>query len=224
MLRSAMKFTAVALLAAGLMACDDKPDTTPTPPPPDSKPTVAANPSGIAPETQVVKGSQPQATWPANGVDVSLLAGKVGFHLPTGFSNQTEQSGIANTKQSRTQLFLDSQTRQLAVTSEVTPPPGEALDTSDAAFAGISKGLLTGLGNQYQDIKTTSEQTLTLHGQRFRRMDTEQSVRGQPVLASTLFTVIDKKVVTLQVVTPVKNSEAHSALVKTITDSLTVKG
>ncbi|MDU6410518.1 MAG: DUF1795 domain-containing protein [Yersiniaceae bacterium] len=224
MLKSAMKFTAVALLAAGLMACDDKPDTTPTPPPPATKPTVAANPSSVAPETQVVQGSQPAPVAPANGVDVSLVTGKIGFHLPAGFSDQTQQAGIANTEQSHTQLFIDSHSRQLAVTSEVVPPPGQVIDTSDEAFAGLSKGLLSGLSNQYQDIKKTDEKTLTLGGQRFRRMDTEQRVKGQPVLASTLFTVLDKKVITLQVVTPVNNGAAHETLMKSITDSLKVKG
>ncbi len=41
MLNTLAKLTAVAVLAMGLAACDNKDDTKPAVPPPDTKPTVA---------------------------------------------------------------------------------------------------------------------------------------------------------------------------------------
>lgn len=213
MLKSAMKFTAVLVLAGGLMACDNKPDSNPEPTPPPGKPMV---------EQQAAPAQKAQQVAPAGGIRVALLQDKMSFHLPEGFSDQSQQTGVKNTPESVTQLFIDVNSRQLVVTSEVIPPSSELLDNSDASYQGLSKGLMSGLSNQYENIQKTNENSLTLDGQRFERLDTIQSVKGQKVVAATLFTIQNKKVVTLQIVTPADREDDHNKLVQNIIDTLKV--
>lgn len=69
MLKTIAKFTAVAVVAIGLAACDNKDDTKPAVPKPDTKPTVTQP----APPPAVVE-TQPA---PAPGLKVLLQKGSI---------------------------------------------------------------------------------------------------------------------------------------------------
>ena len=205
MLNTLAKLTAVAVLAIGLAACDNKDDTKPAVPPPDTKPTVT-QPAPPPPA--------PVETPPAPpGLNVSLQKGKITFELPPGFSDQTLNSGIVNDSTSTIQRFLDGKSRQSAVSSEVIPPDGMKINTS----------AITVLAERYQNIQTTKEENFTVGKQKFRRVDTEQTVNGQKVVSTLVLTVFNKRVVTLQMLSPAKTPEVHQALVQRIIDTLAVK-
>ena len=215
MLKTIAKFTAVAVLAAGLAACDNKDDTRPEIPKPDPKPTVTQP----APPPQAVE--TPPATPP--GLKVSMQKGKITFELPPGFSDQTENSGIVNDSQSTIQRFLDGKSRQSTVSSEVIPPDGMKLNGSDKMLKDLTQSMLTELADRYQNIRTTKEENFTVGKQKFHRLDTEQSVSGQKVVSTIMLTVFNKRVVTLQMLSPAKTPEAHQALVQKIIDTLAVQ-
>ncbi|CAI1191331.1 Uncharacterised protein [Serratia liquefaciens] len=215
MLKTIAKFTAVAVLAAGLAACDNKDDTKPEIPKPDPKPTVTQP----APPPQAVE--TPPATPP--GLKVSMQKGKITFELPPGFSDQTENSGIVNDSQSTIQRFLDGKSRQSTVSSEVIPPDGMKLNGSDKMLKDLTQSMLTELADRYQNIRTIKEENFTVGKQKFHRLDTEQSVSGQKVVSTIMLTVFNKRVVTLQMLSPAKTPEAHQALVQKIIDTLAVQ-
>lgn len=215
MLKTIAKFTAVAVLAAGLAACDNKDDTKPEIPKPDPKPTVT-QPAPPPPAVET-----PPATPP--GLKVSMQKGKITFELPPGFSDQTENSGIVNDSQSTIQRFLDGKSRQSTVSSEVIPPDGMKLNGSDKMLKDLTQSMLTELADRYQNIRTTKEENFTVGKQKFHRLDTEQSVRGQKVVSTIMLTVFNKRVVTLQMLSPAKTPEAHQALVQKIIDTLAVQ-
>ncbi|HDU8662875.1 TPA: DcrB-related protein [Serratia liquefaciens] len=215
MLKTIAKFTAVAVLAAGLAACDNKDDTKPEIPKPDPKPTVTQ----LAPPPPAVE--TPPATPP--GLKVSMQKGKITFELPPGFSDQTENSGIVNDSQSTIQRFLDGKSRQSTVSSEVIPPDGMKLNGSDKMLKDLTQSMLTELADRYQNIRTIKEENFTVGKQKFHRLDTEQSVSGQKVVSTIMLTVFNKRVVTLQMLSPAKTPEAHQALVQKIIDTLAVQ-
>ncbi|MBP1132326.1 MULTISPECIES: DcrB-related protein [Serratia] len=215
MLKTIAKFTAVAVVAIGLAACDNKDDTKPAVPKPDTKPTVTQP----APPPAVVE-TQPA---PAPGLKVLLQKGSISFELPPGFSDQTKNSGIINDNKSTIQRFLDGKSRQSTVSSEVIPPDDMKLNTSDKMLKELTQSIITELGDRYQNIQTTKEETFTVGKQKFHRVDTEQSVNGQKVVSTIVLTVFNKRVVTLQMLSPAKTPEAHQALVQRIIDSLAVK-
>ncbi|QDL34526.1 DcrB-related protein [Serratia liquefaciens] len=215
MLKTIAKFTAVAVLAAGLAACDNKDDTKPEIPKPDPKPTVT-QPAPPPPAVET-----PPATPP--GLKVSMQKGKITFELPPGFSDQTENSGIVNDSQSTIQRFLDGKSRQSTVSSEVIPPDGMKLNGSDKMLKDLTQSMLTELADRYQNIRTTKEESFTVGKQKFHRLDTEQSVSGQKVVSTIMLTVFNKRVVTLQMLSPAKTPEAHQALVQKIIDTLAVQ-
>ncbi|HBK4770690.1 TPA: DcrB-related protein [Serratia liquefaciens] len=215
MLKTIAKFTAVAVLAAGLAACDNKGDTKPEIPKPDPKPTVT-QPAPPPPAVET-----PPATPP--GLKVSMQKGKITFELPPGFSDQTENSGIVNDSQSTIQRFLDGKSRQSTVSSEVIPPDGMKLNGSDKMLKDLTQSMLTELADRYQNIRTTKEENFTVGKQKFHRLDTEQSVSGQKVVSTIMLTVFNKRVVTLQMLSPAKTPEAHQALVQKVIDTLAVQ-
>lgn len=215
MLKTIAKFTAVAVVAIGLTACDNKDDTKPAVPKPDTKPTVTQP----APPPPVVE--TPPA--PAPGLKVLLQKGNITFELPPGFSDQTKNSGIINDNKSTIQRFLDGKSRQSTVSSEVIPPDDMKLNTSDKMLKELTQSIITELGDRYQNVQTTKEETFTVGKQKFHRVDTEQSVNGQKVVSTIVLTVFNKRVVTLQMLSPAKTPEAHQALVQRIIDSLAVK-
>ncbi|NLU15693.1 MAG: DcrB-related protein [Serratia liquefaciens] len=215
MLKTIAKFTAVAVLAVGLAACDNKDDAKPEIPKPDPKPTVTQP----APPPPVVE--TPPA--PPPGLKVSMQKGKITFELPPGFSDQTENSGIVNDSQSTIQRFLDGKSRQSTVSSEVIPPDGMKLNGSDKMLKDLTQSMLTELTDRYQNIRTTKEENFTVGKQKFHRLDTEQSVSGQKVVSTIMLTVFNKRVVTLQMLSPAKTPEAHQALVQKVIDTLAVQ-
>jgi hypothetical protein len=97
------------------------------------------------------------------------------------------------------------------------------LNTSDKMLKELTQSIITELGDRYQNIQTTKEETFTVGKQKFHRVDTEQSVNGQKVVSTIVLTVFNKRVVTLQMLSPAKTPEAHQALVQRIIDSLAVK-
>ncbi|CAI1139194.1 Uncharacterised protein [Serratia entomophila] len=215
MLKTIAKLTAVAVLAIGLAACDNKDDAKPEVPKPDTKPTVAQP----APPPPVVE-TKPA---PPPGLSVSLQKGKITFELPPGFSDQTENSGIINDSMSTIQRFLDGRSRQSAVSSEVIPPDGMKLNGSDKMLKELSQSALSVLADRYQNIQTTKEENFTVGKQKFHRVDTEQTISGQKVVSTIMLTVINKRVVTLQMLSPAKAPEVHQALVLRVIDTLAVK-
>jgi len=215
MLKTIAKLTAVAVLAIGLAACDNKDDAKPEVPKPDTKPTVAQP----APPPPVVE-TKPA---PPPGLSVSLQKGKITFELPPGFSDQTENSGIINDSMSTIQRFLDGRSRQSAVSSEVIPPDGMKLNGSDNMLKELSQSALSVLADRYQNIQTTKEENFTVGKQKFHRVDTEQTISGQKVVSTIMLTVINKRVVTLQMLSPAKAPEVHQALVQRVIDTLAVK-
>ena len=215
MLKTIAKLTEVAVLAAGLAACDNKDDTKTEIPKPDPKPTVT-QPAPPPPAVET-----PPATPP--GLKVSMQKGKITFELPPGFSDQTENSGIVNDSQSTIQRFLDGKSRQSTVSSEVIPPDGMKLNGSDKMLKDLTQSMLTELADRYQNIRTTKEENFTVGKQKFHRLDTEQSVSGQKVVSTIMLTVFNKRVVTLQMLSPAKTPEAHQALVQKIIDTLAVQ-
>ncbi|CAI1055658.1 DcrB/PsbP domain-containing protein [Serratia entomophila] len=215
MLKTIAKLTAVAVLAIGLAACDNKDDAKPEVPKPDTKPTVAQP----APPPPVVE-TKPA---PPPGLSVSLQKGKITFELPPGFSDQTENSGIINDSMSTIQRFLDGRSRQSAVSSEVIPPDGMKLNGSDKMLKELSQSALSVLADRYQNIQTTKEENFTVGKQKFHRVDTEQTISGQKVVSTIMLTVINKRVVTLQMLSPAKAPEVHQALVQRVIDTLAVK-
>ncbi|MEE4483469.1 DcrB-related protein [Serratia ficaria] len=212
MLKTIAKFTAVAVLAIGLAACDNQDDAKPEVPKPDTKPTVT-QPAPPAVETPA----------PPPGLSVSLQKGRLTFELPAGFSDQTQNSGIINDSTSTIQRFLDGKSRQSAVSSEVIPPDGMKLNSSDKMLKELTQSMLTELAGRYQNIQTTKEDNFTVGKQKFRRVDTEQSINGQKVMSTIMLTVFNKRVVTLQMLSPAKTPEVHQALVQRIIDTLAVK-
>ncbi|CAI0984551.1 Uncharacterised protein [Serratia entomophila] len=215
MLKTIAKLTAVAVLAIGLAACDNKDDAKPEVPKPDAKPTVAQP----APPPPMVE-TKPA---PPPGLSVSLQKGKITFELPPGFSDQTENSGIINDSMSTIQRFLDGRSRQSAVSSEVIPPDGMKLNGSDKMLKELSQSALSVLADRYQNIQTTKEENFTVGKQKFHRVDTEQTISGQKVVSTIMLTVINKRVVTLQMLSPAKAPEVHQALVQRVIDTLAVK-
>ncbi|PIJ46790.1 DcrB-related protein [Serratia sp. OPWLW2] len=216
MLNTLAKLTAVAVLAIGLAACDNKDDTKPAVPPPDTKPTVT-QPATPPPPAPVEAPPAPP------GLNVSLQKGKITFELPPGFSDQTLNSGIVNDSTSTIQRFLDGKSRQSAVSSEVIPPDGMKINTSDKMLKELTQSAITVLAERYQNIQTTKEENFTVGKQKFRRVDTEQTVNGQKVVSTLVLTVFNKRVVTLQMLSPAKTPEVHQALVQRIIDTLAVK-
>ncbi|MGV8637597.1 hypothetical protein ACV35N_36845, partial [Pseudomonas aeruginosa] len=79
---------------------------------------------------------------------------------------------------------------------------------------------ITVLAERYQNIQTTKEENFTVGKQKFRRVDTEQTVNGQKVVSTLVLTVFNKRVVTLQMLSPAKTPEVHQALVQRIIDTL----
>ncbi|CAE1140916.1 Uncharacterised protein [Serratia rubidaea] len=211
MFKKIVKFAAVAALIAGLSACDDSDTKQPTVPKPAPKPT-AAQPA-----------PQPEKPAPLPGLSVSLQQGKLTFELPSGFSDQTENSGIINDHTSTIQRFLNGKSRQSAVSSEVIPPAGMKLNGSDKMLSELMQSMLTELSGRYKQIEKTKEENFTVGKQKFRRLDTEQSVNGQKVVSTIVLTVFNKRVITLQMLSPAKELEVHQALVQRIVDTLTVK-
>ncbi|RTG33131.1 DcrB-related protein, partial [Serratia marcescens] len=157
------------------------------------------------------------------GLNVSLQKGKITFELPPGFSDQTLNSGIINDSTSTIQRFLDGKSRQSAVSSEVIPPDGMKLNTSDKMLKELTQSAITVLAERYQNIQTTKEENFSVGKQKFRRVDTEQTVNGQKVVSTLVLTVFNKRVVTLQMLSPAKTPEVHQALVQRIIDTLAVK-
>lgn len=145
------------------------------------------------------------------------------FELPPGFSDQTLNSGIINDNTSTIQRFLDGKSRQSAVSSEVIPPDDMKLNTSDKMLKELAQSAITVLAERYQNIQTTKEENFTVGKQKFRRVDTEQTVNGQKVVSTLVLTVFNKRVVTLQMLSPAKTPEVHQALVQRIIDTLAVK-
>lgn len=97
------------------------------------------------------------------------------------------------------------------------------LNTSDKMLKDLTQSIITELADRYQNIKTTKEENFIVGKQKFHRLDTEQSVNGQKVLSTFVLTVLNKRVVTLQMLSPAKTPEAHQALVQRIIDTLVVK-
>jgi len=215
MLKTIAKLTAVAVLTLGLAACDNKDATKPEVPKPDTKPTVTQP----APPPPVVE-TKPA---PPPGLKVSMQKGKITFELPSGFSDQTENSGIINDSKSTIQRFLDGKSRQSTVSSEVIPPDDMKLNSSDKMLKDLTQSIITELAARYQNIQTTKEENFTVGKQKFRRVDTEQSINGQKVVSTIMLTVLNKRVVTLQMLSPAKTPEAHQALVQQVIDTLAVK-
>ncbi|HEI8868153.1 DcrB-related protein [Serratia sp. AKBS12] len=216
MLKTIAKFATVAALVTGLAACDNPDTKQPTVPKPDPKPT-AAQTAPPAPKPEEPKPALPQ------GLSVSMQKGRITFELPPGFSDQTKYSGIINDSKSNIQLFLDSKSRQRTVSSEVIPPDGMKLNNSDKMLNELMQSMMTELSDRYQNIKRTKEENLVIGKQKFHRLDTEQSVNGQKVVSTIMLTVFNKRVVTLQMLSPAKTPEVHQALVQRIIDTLTVK-
>lgn len=208
MLKTIARLTVFAVLLTGLVACDNQDTKQPQVPKPQPKPVV----------TQPVPPASPPP-----GLSVSLQKGKITFELPAGFSDQTQQSGIVNDDKSIIQLFLNGKARQRTVVSEVIPPAGMKLNTSDAMLKDLTQSMITELGDRYHNIKKTKEQNFTVGKQKFHRLDTEQTVNGQKVVSTIVLTVFNKRVVTLQMLSPGKTPEAHQALVQRIIDTLAVK-
>lgn len=204
MIKTIAKLTAVAVLALGLAFCDNKDDAKPELPKPDTKPTI----------------TEPA---PPLGLKVSLHKSKITFELPPGFSIQTQYSGIINHGKSTIQLFLDSKSHQRTVSSEVIPPDDMKLNTSDEMLKELTQSMLTELGDRYQNIRTTREENFIVGKQKLRRVDTEQSAHGLKMVSTLLLTVANKRVVTLQMLTPADVPELHQALVQQIIDTLAVK-
>ncbi|AHG20325.1 hypothetical protein Z042_12275 [Chania multitudinisentens RB-25] len=215
MLKTIARLVACALLLAGLAACDNQDTNKPEVPKPETKPVVT-QPITPAP-------TPPPETKPAPGLHVSLQKGKITFELPAGFSDQTQLSGIINDDKSIIQLFLDSKARQRTVASEVIPPAGMKLNTSDAMLKELTQSMITELADRYQNIKKTKEENFTVDEQKFHRLDTEQTVNGQKVVSTIVLTVFNKRVVTLQMLSPAKTPQVHQALVQRIIDTLVVK-
>jgi hypothetical protein len=220
MLKQIAKLGVMSALLVGLVACDNPDTKQPAVPKPDSKPT-AAQP---APEPKPVIEPAPVPTpVPPPGLNVSLQQGKITFELPPGFSDQTKFSGIMNDNKSTIQLFLDSKSRQRTVSSEVIPPDDMKLNNSDKMLKELTQSMITELSDRYQNIKTTKEENFSVGKQKFHRLDTEQSVNGQKVVSTIVLTVFNKRVVTLQMLTPAKTPEVHRELVQRIIDTMTVK-
>lgn len=193
MLKTIAKCTALAVLLAGLTACDNPDSKKPEVPKPEPKPIVT-QPATPAPPPPV---EEPKPVVPAPGLSVSLQKGRITFELPPGFSDQTKLSGIINDNKSTIQLFLDGKSRQRTVSSEVIPPEGMKLNTSDAMLKELTQSIITELSDRYQNIKKTKEENFTVGKQKFHRLDTEQSVNGQKVVSTIVLTVFNKRVVTL---------------------------
>lgn len=214
MLKTLAKGTALAVLLTGLVACDNQDSKKPEVPAPVPKPIVTQL-EAPAPSMEAPK--------PAPGLNVSLQKGKITFELPPGFSDQTKLSGIINDNKSTIQLFLDSKSRQRTVASEVIPPEDMKINTSDAMLKELTQSIITELSDRYQNIKKTKEENVTVGKQKFHRLDTEQTVNGQKLVSTIVLTVFNKRVVTLQMLTPAKTPEVHFALVQRIIDTMQVK-
>lgn len=215
MLKTIAKFATMAWLVSGLVACDNADKKQPAEPQPTPEPTV----------TQTVPPTPKPEEKPAPlpGLHVSLQQGNITFELPPGFSDQTPNSGFINDSKSHTQLFLDSKVRQRTVTSEVVPPQGMKLDNSDKMRKELMQSMMLELGERYQNIKKTKEENFTVGKQTFRRLDSEQQVNGQKVVSTLILTVFNKRVITLQMLSPAKTPDVHQALVQRIIDKLAVK-
>ncbi|MFC0226168.1 DcrB-related protein [Serratia aquatilis] len=213
MLKTIARCTVLAMLLAGLAACDNQDTNKPQVPKPEPKPIV----------TQPAPTPQEEEPKPLPGLSVSLQKGRITFELPPGFSDQTELSGFVNSEKSTNQLFLDIKSRQRTLSSEVIPPEGMKLNTSDAMLKELTQSMLTEFADRYQDIKKTKEDNFTAGEQKFRRLDTEQSVNGQKVVSTVVLTVFNKRVITLQMLSPATTPEAHQALVQRIIDTIQVK-
>ena len=159
----------------------------------------------------------------AAGAERVVAEGKITFELPPGFSDQTLNSGIINDNTSTIQRFLDGKSRQSAVSSEVIPPDDMKLNTSDKMLKELAQSAIMVLAERYQNIQTIKEENFTVGKQKFRRVDTEQTVNGQKVVSTLVLTVFNKRVVTLQMLSPAKTPEVHQALVQRIIDTLAVK-
>ncbi|MEX0634573.1 DUF1795 domain-containing protein [Serratia ureilytica] len=211
MLNTLAKLTAVAVLAVGLAACDNKDDTKPAVPPPDTKPTVT-QPAPPPPPAPVETPPAPP------GLNVSLQKGKITFELPPGFSDQTLNSGIINDSTSTIQRFLDGKSRQSAVSSEVIPPDGMKLNTSDKMLKSWRRAP-SGAGRALSEYPDHQRREL-------QRRQTEVSPGGYradrqraKVVSTLVLTVFNKRVVTLQMLSPAKTPEVHQALVQRIIDT-----
>ncbi|MNL35465.1 hypothetical protein D3C87_1574980 [compost metagenome] len=97
------------------------------------------------------------------------------------------------------------------------------LNSSDKMLKDLTQSIITELADRYQNIQTTKEENFTVGKQKFRRVDTEQSINGQKVVSTIMLTVFNKRVVTLQMLSPAKTPEAHQALVQKIIDTLAVQ-
>ncbi|MFZ1875001.1 MAG: DcrB-related protein [Chania sp.] len=217
MLKTITRLTVCAVLLSGLVACDNQDTKKPEVPAPQPKPVVTQPAPPAPPPVVETKPAYPP------GLSVSLQKGKITFELPAGFSDQTALSGIVNDDKSVIQLFLNGKARQRTVASEVIPPAGMKLNTSDAMLKDLTQSIITELGDRYQNIKKTKEQNFTVGKQKFHRLDTEQTVNGQKLVSTIVLTVFNKRVVTLQMLSPAKTPEAHQALVQRIIDTLAVK-
>ncbi len=78
------------------------------------------------------------------------------------------------------------------------------LNTSDKMLKEPAQSAITVLAERYQNIQTIKEENFTVGKQKFRRVDTEQTVNGQKVVSTLVLTVFNKRVVTLQMLSPAK--------------------
>jgi len=210
MLSIRTKVVLLALLISTLTACDKPAQDAPAPPPAPAAAEVVKEPATLT----------PPAAPKESGLAVSWLAKKLSFSLPLGFSDQTAVGGVEQQAGVATQLFLDSKTRQLATTSVMQPTEGQRLDMRDATLSDLAKGILAQLQSQYLNISQTQSASLMVGKQKFWRLDSSQTVNGQPLLSTILVTVMNKQILSLQVVTPAKTADVHQAAVEHIIASL----
>ncbi|MGP2411610.1 DcrB-related protein [Yersinia sp. 2553 StPb PI] len=224
MLKIVAKLTVVMVLVGGLAACDNskesKESTNNAAPASTPATTPAPAPVASTPAVTPPAATTPAAKLSADQQQVSLFDGKVTFVLPTSFVDQTKLAGDVNNEQNQTLLLIDAAGKQMAVTAVTNPPGVELLDTSDLSLDALNKGLLQGFSAQYQNIKQTGQKDITVDGHKFRLFDTKQKIQNSPMVATTIFTVLDKKVVFIQMVSAAEKTKQHQTLVNSVVDSI----
>lgn len=227
MFKAIAKLTTILFLVTGLAACDNNKDQKE---PVVSPPSVTAPPATVSPvaaspvTTPVTTPATTQAVNPVGDeIQISLLDGKVTMALPAAFADKTQEMGEVSDGNTQTLLLVNVAGKQMVIIATGNPLGVELLDTSDLSFDAIASGLMTGLGDQYQDIKKVDEQNLMIGSQKFRRFDTTQQVKGEQMLAATIFTVLDKQIILLQIVSSANDAASHNAVVSSLIDSIKIK-
>ncbi|NBF06746.1 hypothetical protein GV819_31215 [Pseudomonas sp. Fl5BN2] len=153
------------------------------------------------------------------GEQVSLLAGKLAFTLPKGFSASALSAGSeANgTEGASGTLYSNASTKTVVIAAQNSIPNGVQVKDNDPEFLDQAvSGFLSQQAAALPDFSKQSEKSMTLKGLGVRQIDSTATQGGGQTLNSTLIAGSGTHVAVIQVISRAADKAGHAALMKQI--------